>query len=147
MSKDKTKLLNLLTEYYNLNEEYLKLTRITFECKKKMDKIDDIKKNHINLNFKVAGAFYRKDNLQDLKIGDLLIMKPDKNNDHDKNAIGVYSNHELCGYVPKHMTHGLKDFIDYKLEIIELFREYGEIVGIYVKINMEKKNIKVIAIC
>jgi len=51
--------------------------------------------------FEVAGHFRFQDECSTLKVGDLIYLVPEPDNEHDENAIRAYSdNGEVIGYVP-----------------------------------------------
>ena len=51
--------------------------------------------------FEVAGHFRFQDECTTLKVGDLIYLVPEPDNEHDENAIRAYSdNGEVIGYVP-----------------------------------------------
>jgi hypothetical protein len=51
--------------------------------------------------FEVAGHFRFQDECSTLKVGDLVYLVPEPDNEHDENAIRAYSdNGEVIGYVP-----------------------------------------------
>ena len=76
--------------------------------------------------FRVAGVYYYKENIKKIvkkkrptdygyvyKIKeDFVILKPEPDNIADPNAIAVYMNNELIGYVPANLTHAIRPLIN-----------------------------------
>lgn len=57
----------------------------------------------------LAGVHYRTDVFSELKEGDQLIVRFDAENEHDKNAIGVYTKAgKLAGYIPRNQRKIIK---------------------------------------
>lgn len=63
---------------------------------------------------KLAGVSFngRQDNVKQLKPDTKLIFKRDYKNQYDKNAIGVYNNDILIGWIPKYLAEKLAPEID-----------------------------------
>lgn len=59
--------------------------------------------------FSIAGFSYRA-SMNDVKKGDLLSLELDPSNPYDKNAIKIMrKDGKHLGFVPKHLTHLVKD--------------------------------------
>lgn len=58
---------------------------------------------------KIAGvSFYdRQEIIKQIKVGDTLQLKRDYQNEYDKYAIGVYSNDNNVGWIPKYISQKL----------------------------------------
>lgn len=57
----------------------------------------------------LAGVHYRTDVFNELNEGDQLIVRFDTENEHDKNAIGVYTKAgKLTGYIPRNQRKIIK---------------------------------------
>lgn len=57
----------------------------------------------------LAGVHYRTDVFSELKEGDQLAVRFDTQNEHDKNAIGVYTKAgKLAGYIPRNQRKIIK---------------------------------------
>lgn len=86
----------------------------------------------IPLHFYIAGTKYNKENVKLLTIGSRLQLKPEPTNPYNPEAIAIYYNDCLCGYVPNKFIDDVKKHLDdYIMQTCEI-KEYED----YLTVNV-----------
>lgn len=71
--------------------------------------------NSLQIDFMpVAGESFgkRQNRIKKLKPGNTIVLKRDRNNEHDRNAIALYSTHGDVGFIPRDNNQKLARYMD-----------------------------------
>jgi hypothetical protein len=74
-------------------------------------------------SFEIAGIEYYEALfvINEIKIGEKLILKPEPTNIHDENAVAIYYNNKKLGYIPKNANYSIAKILNAGWDIFECY--------------------------
>lgn len=95
----------------------------------------------MQINTKIVGVSFGdcQRNISELKSGDKLVLKREKNNKFDKNAIQVYKEDKLLGYLSRYMAEQVAPKIDsgflFNCKVLQVTGRETATLGVNIKIS------------